>query len=62
MTEQYRAARDRLMAMSPSEADQEFQWPQFETFNFGLDWFDALGKDPVRANQPALILTGDTGT
>ena len=62
VTEQYRAARDRLMAMSPSEADQEFQWPQFETFNFGLDWFDALGKDPVRANQPALILTGDTGT
>lgn len=62
VTEQYRAARDRLMSLSPSTAAKEFEWPQFESFNFALDWFDALGRDPVRANQPALILTGDTGT
>lgn len=62
VTEQYRAARDRLMALGPAEADRHFEWPQFETFNFALDWFDALGRDPVRANQPALILTGDSGT
>lgn len=62
VTEQYRAARDRLMALSPTEVAEEFVWPEFTHFNFGLDWFDALGRDPVRADQPALIVTGDRGT
>lgn len=62
MTEQYRAARDRLMALDPSDVAEQFEWPEFEYFNFGLDWFDALGNDPVRANKTALIVTGDTGT
>ena len=61
-TEQYRAARDRLMALDPTEVAEQFVWPQFEHFNFALDWFDALGNDPVRGNQPALIVTGDAGT
>ncbi len=62
VTAQYRAARDRLMALAPTEVAEEFVWPSFEHFNFGLDWFDALANDPVRAQQPALIVTGDTGT
>lgn len=62
VTEQYRAARDRLMALDPTEVTEQFEWPKFEYFNFGLDWFDALGNDPTRAHQPALIVTGDTGT
>ena len=62
VTEQYRAARDRLMALSPTEVAEKFVWPEFTHFNFGLDWFDALGRDPVRADQPALIVTGDHGT
>ena len=61
-TEQYRAARNRLMALEPTEVAEEFVWPRFEHFNFGLDWFDALGQDPVRAHQPALIVTEDAGT
>lgn len=62
VTEHYRAARDRLLALHPNDVADEFEWPEFQHFNFGLDWFDALGKDPVRANQTALIVTGDTGT
>ena len=62
VTEQYRAARDRLVALDPSEVAEQFQWPEFEYFNFGLDWFDALGSDPVRGKKTALIVTGDTGT
>ena len=62
VTEQYRAARDRLLALAPTEAAEKFVWPSFESFNFGLDWFDALGNDPARADQPALIVTGDDGT
>lgn len=62
VTEQYRAARDRLMALDPTEVAEQFQWPTFEYFNFGLDWFDAIAQDPHRADQPALIVTGDSGT
>ncbi|GAA4111523.1 AMP-binding protein [Enteractinococcus coprophilus] len=62
VTEQYRAARDRLMALDPTEVAEKFVWPSFDHFNFGLDWFDALAKHPVRGSQPALIVTGDTGT
>src|SRR5699024_2679258 len=46
----------------PQQVAEEFVWPEFEHFNFGLDWFDALGNDPVQGNQPALIVTGDAGT
>src|SRR5699024_5939583 len=62
VTEQYRAARDRLMALDPTDVAEKFTWPDFEHFNFGLDWFDAIAQDPARADQPALIITGDTGT
>lgn len=62
VTEQYRAARDRLMALAPNDVAEQFTWPEFEYFNFGLDWFDAIAKDPARADQPALIVTGDSGT
>lgn len=62
VTEQYRAARDRLMALAPNDVAEQFTWPEFEHFNFGLDWFDAIAQDPERADQPALIVTGDTGT
>lgn len=62
VTEQYRAARDRLMALAPTEVNEKFEWPRFENFNFGLDWFDALGNDPIRAHQTALLVTGDSGT
>lgn len=62
VTEQYRAARDRLMALAPNDVAEQFTWPEFEHFNFGLDWFDAIAQDPERADQPALIVTGDAGT
>src|SRR5690625_1648768 len=62
VTEQYRAARDRLMALAPTDVAEEFRWPTLTHFNFALDWFDALGQDPARADQPALVITGDNGT
>src|SRR5699024_2138439 len=62
VTERYRAARGRLMALDPTAVAEKFTWPEFEHFNFGLDWFDAIAQDPARADQPALIVTGDTGT
>lgn len=62
VTEQYRAARDRLMALDPMAVAEQFSWPEFEHLNFGLDWFDALAQDPTHADQPALIVTGDSGT
>lgn len=62
VTAHYRAARDRLLALDPTEVTEQFHWPEFEHFNFGLDWFDAIAEDPQRADQPALIVTGDSGT
>ena len=62
VSEQYRAARDRLMALNIDEAVEHFSWPHFEHFNFGLDWFDVIAQNPDRSDQPALIITGDTGT
>lgn len=62
VTQQYRAARDQLMVLAPTEVAEKFVWPEFEHFNFALDWFDALAADPTHADQPALIVTGDAGT
>src|SRR5699024_9909119 len=62
VTERYRAARDRLMALDPTDVAEKFTWPEFEHFNFGLDWFAAIAQDPARVDQPALIVAGDTGT
>ncbi|HIW45512.1 MAG TPA: AMP-binding protein [Candidatus Yaniella excrementigallinarum] len=62
VSEQYRAARDRLMALDLNEAVEQFSWPHLENFNFGLDWFDVIAKNPDRSDQPALIVTGDAGT
>ncbi|MWD30555.1 AMP-binding protein, partial [Aquicoccus sp. SCR17] len=42
-------------------ARAEFEWPRFEHFNFGFDWFDRLAQDPARADVPALIIAEDDG-
>ncbi|HVQ90974.1 MAG TPA: AMP-binding protein [Mycobacteriales bacterium] len=40
----FRAARDLLLACrdDPDRADAEFRWPRFDSFNWALDWFDAV--------------------
>jgi acetyl-CoA synthetase len=43
-TEEFRAARDFLLAHSDDyeTAYAKFSWPRPETFNFAIDWFDAV--------------------
>lgn len=61
VTEQYRAARDRLLELrlDYAQAKDEFQWPRFEHFNFGLDWFDAIAENN---DKPALWICEQDGT
>ncbi|QPK79489.1 AMP-binding protein [Corynebacterium lizhenjunii] len=58
VTEQYRAARDFLLApeRTYAEAYEGFDWPRFEHFNFALDWFDHLAKDPEVSQRNALVI------
>ncbi|MCX6497483.1 MAG: AMP-binding protein [Arthrobacter sp.] len=64
VTEEFRAARDRLLALREdyAAARQEFEWPRFEEFNFALDWFDQIAADPAKADRPALVIVEQDGT
>lgn len=64
VTEEFRAARDRLLELRTdyAGAKQEFQWPESTEFNFGLDWFDQVAKDPLRANTNALVIVEKDGS
>ncbi|WP_150958119.1 AMP-binding protein [Microbacterium testaceum] len=60
-TEQYRAARDHLLAVrSDPAAAADFSWPSLEgPFNWAIDWFDPM----ARGNDgTALIVVDDDGT
>ncbi|MDQ0851793.1 acetyl-CoA synthetase [Arthrobacter sp. B3I9] len=63
-TEEFRAARDRLLALREdySRARGEFRWPRFEQFNFALDWFDQIAADPARGGRPALVIVEQDGS
>ncbi len=46
-TERYREARDQLVALrgDHQRAVDEFEWPDVgDTFNWGIDWFDAIAR------------------
>ena len=64
VTDDFRAARDRLLALREDygQARREFEWPRFAEFNFASDWFDALAADPGRGAQPALVIVEQDGT
>ena len=64
VTDDFRAARDQLLALrnNYSEARSSFQWPRFEEFNFALDWFDAIAADPAAGSRPALVIVEQDGT
>ncbi|MGO4383590.1 AMP-binding protein [Specibacter sp. RAF43] len=63
VTEEFRAARDHLLALrlDYARANREFQWPQFTEFNFALDWIDAIARDPIRGAKPALVIVEEDG-
>jgi len=58
MTNGFLAARDLLLKYRDDydSAVREFRWPELESFNWALDWFDPYAKGNDR---PALILADD---
>ncbi|WP_427134388.1 AMP-binding protein [Pseudarthrobacter sp. S9] len=64
VTEEFRAARDRLLALREdyNAARSEFRWPRFAEFNFALDWFDQIAADPAKADRPALVIVEQDGS
>ena len=46
-TAAFRAARDLLLRdrVDYPAAHRDFSWPQFETFNWALDWFDVVAAE-----------------
>ncbi len=63
MSNTFRAARDFLLANRTDYevAYRDFQWPQLDHFNWGLDWFDKIGQGE-RGDQPALWIVFEDGT
>lgn len=61
-TETYRRARDLLQDLSQDyeKAVTEFEWPDFgSTFNWAIDWFDAIARGVER---PALWIVEEDGS
>src|ERR1700754_602693 len=60
-TEEFRAARDFLLAHGEDydRAVADFRWPELDEFNWALDWFDAIadGND-----APALWIVEEDGS
>lgn len=62
VTETYRTARDRLLALRgrQAEACETFAWPHLgERFNWAVDWFDPIARGNDR---PAVIVAEEDGT
>ncbi|MGY1712186.1 AMP-binding protein [Geodermatophilus sp. SYSU D00758] len=60
-TDAYRAARDQLLALrgQHGRAVTGFRWPDLgTTFNWAVDWVDAVGRD---SDRPALVLVDEDG-
>lgn len=64
VTQLFQEARDNLVAFQSDYegARSSFQWPQFEHFNFALDWFDHLGATPDTRNREALVIREINGS
>jgi acetyl-CoA synthetase len=60
VSEIFRAARDFLLQHRTDydTAVRDFRWPQFERFNWALDWFDVIARDNTR---PALVIVEEDG-
>ncbi len=61
-TVNFRETRDRLVALreNHAEAVAAFEWPDVgATFNWGVDWFDAIARGNGR---PALVIAEEDGT
>ena len=58
------AAREFLFAHRDDydTAYRDFRWPELDTFNWALDYFDAVAADPVRGAQRALWIVEQDGS
>ena len=54
-------ARDLLLTLRDDQvtAAREFRWPNLTEFNWALDHFDGMARDPERGNAPALWIVGE---
>jgi acetyl-CoA synthetase len=59
----FRAARDFLVEHGDDydTAYREFRWPEFDEFNWALDWFDAVAAQEPTASRPALWIVEEDG-
>lgn len=60
----FNTARQCLLALREDQARaaREFRWPQLTEFNWALDHFDALAREPAMAGQCALHIVGADGS
>ncbi|GAA3562393.1 AMP-binding protein [Amycolatopsis ultiminotia] len=60
----FREARDYLLAHREDydTAYRDFAWPRPGEFNWALDWFDVVARDPANAQRYALWIVEEDGT
>ncbi|GLY67654.1 AMP-binding protein [Amycolatopsis taiwanensis] len=60
----FRQARDYLLAHREDyqRAYRDFGWPELTEFNWALDWFDVIARDPVNARRDALWIVEEGGS
>lgn len=61
VTDEFRAARDKLIELrsDAAAAGDSFEWPRFDHFNFGIDWFDKVAEGN---DSPALWIVEQDGS
>jgi acetyl-CoA synthetase len=59
----FRAARTALLTWRDDyeTAYRDFRWPALTQFNWALDWFDALARDPATMSRTALWIADPRG-
>ncbi|QWF85532.1 AMP-binding protein [Amycolatopsis sp. CA-230715] len=60
----FREARDYLLANREDYAGayRDFAWPKPAEFNWALDWFDVVARDPANAERYALWIVEEDGS
>ncbi|AXB43058.1 AMP-dependent synthetase [Amycolatopsis albispora] len=63
-SQRFREARDFLLAHREdyAAANAGFAWPEFGEFNWALDWFDQIARDPANAQRYALWIVEEDGS
>ncbi|HVV10602.1 AMP-binding protein [Amycolatopsis sp.] len=64
MSDAFREARDYLLAHREDydTAYRDFRWPKPGEFNWALDWFDEIARDPANRERYALWIVEEDGS